>query len=138
MVWIHPVLISLITVLAIYVTWLGVLRTCSLHFKRKIPFLWKRHVRLGTIVLFIWAVGAFLGLGGAYYAWNGTFIGELHAQVGLIMVPLAIIGYLTGAQLDKVKKRRKWLPIIHGVNNVLLLGLSFWQVYTGIELFEII
>ena len=35
--------------------------------------------------------------------------------------------------LDKVKKRRTVLPLVHGANNALLLALALAQIWTGIE-----
>ena len=48
------------------------------------------------------------------------------------MAPLCIIGYVTGYILDKYKKKRTVLPIVHAVNNIVLCVLACVQVYTGV------
>lgn len=50
------------------------------------------------------------------------------------MLPLCVIGYMTGYRLDKEKRRRKWLPLVHGVNNLVLVALALWQLWTGVSL----
>lgn len=131
---IHPVVYGILLLAAAYAAWLGALRFLSLHLGKKLPFPWKKHVFWGSIVLAVWAIGPFMGFAGAQYVWGGTFIGEQHAYAGIFMLPLAVVGYLTGLRLDKVKKRRKLLPAIHGINNILLLILALFQVYSGIDL----
>ena len=115
----------------LYVLWLGYCRFLSLHCGRRVSFNWKRHVHVGTVALALWAAGPVLGLFGAQLVWGGTFIAETHAWTGIAMLPLALIGYFTGRTLDKVRRRRKWLPMAHGINNLLLVLLSLAQAYTG-------
>jgi cytochrome b subunit of formate dehydrogenase len=117
---------------------MGFQRFRSLHLQQKCSFPWKKHVFWGTLVLSAWILGPFTGLAGAYSAWRESFMAfnVMHIYVGFVMLPLAIVGYLTGRRLDKVRKRRKWLPVVHGVNNILLLILAFWQIYSGMPLLD--
>ncbi len=129
--WIHPVLLFFVMLGGLYVLWLGWFRFRALHMSVRVPFQWKRHVRFGTLVLLIWVVAPALGLTMAKLLWNVTFITGAHAWVGIAMAVLAALGYASGLLLDKVKKRRTWLPLAHGINNVVLVALSLWQAWTG-------
>ena len=129
--WIHPVIMTVAMAGGLYVLWLGYCRFLSLHYGRRVSFNWKRHVHIGTMVLALWAIGPVLGLFGAQLVWGGTFIAASHAWMGLAMLVLALVGYFTGRTLDKVRKRRKWLPLAHGINNLALVVLSLVQAYSG-------
>lgn len=129
--WIHPVIMAAAMCGGSYALWLGYRRFLSLHLGRRVSFNWKLHVHLGTVVLALWAVGPVLGLFGAQISWGGTFIAKVHAWTGIAMVPLVLFGYFTGRTLDKVRRRRKWLPLAHGINNAVLVLLSIAQAWTG-------
>ena len=129
--WIHPFLMFLVMLGGFYVLWLGWRRFQGLHLKQRVSFAWKRHVRIGSYVLAFWALGPVLGLIGSQIVFGATFINSTHAWWGIAMVPLVITGYATGRVLDRVKCRRKWLPLIHGVNNLVLVVMSLWQTFTG-------
>lgn len=132
MLWVHPVLQFICTIFALYVMWLGIRRFRAAHLKHKVVFNWKRHVLYGKAVLIIWFVAFVWGAGATRIIWGVSDVTGTHYLVGLIMLPLLVTGYATGHVLDKVKKRRKILPLVHGANNVLLLGLALYQVWTGI------
>ncbi|BBD06797.1 DUF4079 family protein [Desulfovibrio ferrophilus] len=137
MLWIHPVLQLLCTLLALYVMVLGVQRFRASHLKQKVMFNWKRHVFYGKIVLIIWFVAFVWGAGAARILWGASDLTGIHYVIGLIMLPLLVTGYATGHVLDTVKKRRAVLPVVHGLNNMLLLGLALYQVWTGIEVVRV-
>ena len=132
MLWIHPALQLLCTALALYVMLLGVRRFRAAHLKHKVVFDWKRHVLYGKIVLVVWFVAFVWGAGTARIIWGVSDVTGAHYAVGLIMLPLLVTGYATGHVLDKVKKRRKILPLVHGGNNSLLLALALYQVWSGV------
>lgn len=129
--WVHPVWQAAATCGALFVLFLGWQRFCILHFRGKGTFAWKRHVFLGKIVLGLWCAGAILGIVVARLEWGVSFITGTHMEIGLWFVPLAAVGYLTGSRLDKVKKRRLWLPLLHGATNTLLIALAATQAWTG-------
>ena len=132
MLWIHPVLQLACTLLALYVMWLGVRRFRAAHLKHKVMFNWKRHVLLGKIVLIIWFAAFVMGAASTRFIWGVSDVTGAHYLVGLAMLPLLVTGYATGHVLDKVKKRRTLLPLVHGANNALLLALALFQIWTGI------
>lgn len=131
MLWIHPVLQFACTLLGLYVLGLGVQRLRAAHLKQKVLFNWKRHVLLGKIVLIVWFVAFVWGAGMVRYLWGASDLTGAHFVVGLVMLPLLVTGYATGHVLDAVKKRRTVLPLVHGLNNALLVGLALYQVWTG-------
>lgn len=137
MLWIHPVLQFLCTIVALYVMALGVQRFRAAHLKHKAMFNWKRHVLAGKLVLIVWFVAFVWGAGACHFMWGGNSYTGLHYTIGLIMLPLLATGYATGHVLDTVKKRRKVLPLVHAANNTLLLGLALFQIWTGIGVIKV-
>lgn len=131
---IHPVLQACITLCGLYVLWLGWARFRCLHLNRRVSFQWKLHVRLGTLVLMVWSLGALAGLGMAHVVFGYSFVSGTHAAVGMLTLPLIAFSLYSGHRLDTVKIRRTWLPLAHGINNVILLGLCLWQMWTGYAL----
>lgn len=129
--WVHPVLQATATCGAVYVLFLGWQRFRRLHCKGSVTFAWKRHVLLGKTVLGLWCVGAILGVVVARLEWGAFFITGTHMEVGLWFVPLATVGFLTGNRLDRVRKRRFWLPLLHGATSTLLIALAATQAWTG-------
>ncbi len=62
----------------------------------------------------------------------GTWgISGAHYTVSAVMAALIGAGYASGHLLDRVKKRRKYLHIFHGLNNTVLLALALYQVWSG-------
>lgn len=129
--WLHPVWQAAATCGALCVFFLGWQRFRSLHFGSRVAFAWKRHVFWGKTVLGAWAVGAILGAAVARLEWGASFITGTHMEAGLWFALPAAVGYLTGNRLDTVKKRRFWLPLLHGAVNVLLIALAVVQAWTG-------
>ena len=131
----HPLIQLLATLVAFYVLLLGVGRFRRLHLQQKTAFNWQRHVRLGTVVLLVWLSGLFLGLLMVKLYWHGLLITGDHAKRAFIILPLILVGLVSGWYMHKRKKKRIVLPLIHGSVNVILLiivtmhAFSGWQVY---------
>ncbi|MBI5520846.1 MAG: DUF4079 domain-containing protein [Desulfovibrio sp.] len=133
MMWIHPVLQTLAALLSLYVLYLGWVRFRFAHLGHKgIVFQWKRHVAQGTAVMTVWALAFVIGLGAAWNNWHVIGITELHYQLGLVMLPMIIFGLGTGVVMDRVKAKRRLLPLAHGVVNALLVLMALCQLYTGV------
>ncbi len=128
---VHPVVQALATVIAFYVFYLGLGRFQSLHLKKKKMFNWKRHVLLGKISLITWLIGMGAGFAMAYRTWERFLVTGDHGETALIMLPFILFGLVSGMYMDKKKKRRRALPLIHGASNVTLLIFSIHQVYSG-------
>ena len=131
LLFIHPVVQFITFILACYVFYLGYQRFSSLHRKKNAPFLWKRHVSLGIVALATFLAGMAGGLLAVYTYWRSYLITGLHAKVAIFLLPLMIFGLLSGLYMNAKKKKRKWLPILHGANNAVLMILAFTQVITG-------
>ncbi len=127
----HPVIQALTTTLAGYVLWLGLQRFQSQHLHRKIAFKWKSHVTLGTVALGLWLAGLIGGLIMVKIWWGGILITGSHGKTALFMLPLILFGLFSGLYMDHRKKKRSALPLLHGLNNLLLLILALYQAYTG-------
>ena len=52
------------------------------------------------------------------------------------IIGLAILGLITGYIMNRYKKKRKILPLIHGAINVLLIILVAVECYTGVQVWK--
>jgi hypothetical protein len=113
--------------------WLGIKRFAATSMGKKVAFNWKLHVRLGMVVLITALAGAAGGMIMARSYWSVWVVPEGHAILGLIAVPFIIFGGITGWYMNSRKRPRKVLPLIHGLNNLVLLGLFVALVLSGLE-----
>ena len=132
--WVHPILESLATLAAVMVLYQGLKRFAAVHLGLKTRFPWKRHVFWGKAALLTWALGALLGFIGLYLSWSTVFSTGLHYRIALVMLPLLLTSYTTGLRMDRIKRRRPLLPLVHGLNNAVLLALAGYQAATGLRL----
>lgn len=138
MLYIHPILQGLITLLGFYALALAWPRFSSLHLGRNRPFNWKRHVLVGKIVLVGWLLGAGGGVYTSWSNWSGLGATGPHYPIGQIMAVMIIFGLVTGLRLDKKKKNGKILPLLHGINNLALIFLAIILAITGYRALEIL
>jgi hypothetical protein len=52
------------------------------------------------------------------------------------MLPVLLVTWLTGTRLDRRRGESNILPVVHLVNNVLLLILAAIQVVTGLGIVQ--
>jgi hypothetical protein len=131
MLFIHPVIQCSTILLTLYVFSLGVQRFRSLHLKQKVKFNWKRHVLLGKIALVTMLAGMLGGAVMSYATWHGFLVTGTHGKVALVMLPLILFGLFSGLYMNHKKKKRKLLPLIHGLNNMVVLILALYQSSSG-------
>lgn len=133
---IHPAIQFIAILLTAYNFFLGMQRFRVLHLGRKnANFNWKRHVFFGKISLAMLLAGAFGGMSMVYWHRHRVLMAGIHAEVALMIIPLAIFGLLSGCYMDNKKKKRKLLPFIHGVNNLVVLLLALTQIISGLEIY---
>ncbi len=133
---IHPIIQFSATLLALYVFYLGVQRFRFLHMNQKTVFKWKRHVALGKMALGVWLVGMVSGMTMVYLYWHGFLITGAHGKVALVLLPLVIFGLVSGLYMDRNKKKRGVFPLIHGLNNLVVLILAVAQAISGLWVFN--
>lgn len=92
-------------------------------------------VKLGTLALVLWILGA-LGFYVTLDLFGSTHITGLHAELAWPIIGLAILGLITGYIMNRYKKKRKILPLIHGTINVLLIILVAVECYTGVQVWK--
>lgn len=131
MLWVHPLLQIIATMFGIYAGYLGAERFMSQHLHMRTQFLWKRHVFVGRIALALWMIGLIGGATVARLKWQVNFVTGAHYQIAFLMVPLMVLGVLTGIYMDRKKAKRTLLPLLHGTCNMLALFLAFLQIRTG-------
>lgn len=131
MLWIHPVIQLFATIMGFYVLFLAWQRVKKLHLGRKGAFEWRKHAFWGRIVIIVWLAGLVLGKVAVQVQWGTSGIFLNHSQGAMIMVPFMLIAYGTGSIMDRKKQKRFWLPVIHGINNMIMLSLALYQFYTG-------
>ncbi len=134
---IHPILQFVGLVCAIYVWYLGIQRFRTQHLgHKKIRFQWKRHVRFGLIAAAIWLVGTGVALYVVKTSWHAFFVTGFHGKLGLIIVVFILFAVGSGIYMDRKKKKRKRLPLVHGIANTVMLLLALIQLYTGIWVYQ--
>lgn len=132
MLWIHPIIQVCAIGLAWYVFYLGTQRFRFLHLHQETSFRWRRHVVLGGIALGVLLAGIAGGMTMVHMHWQGFLITGIHGDMGLfIMAPFIVFGTGTGLYMNYRKKKRRILPLIHGLNNLIVLIFAFVQVATG-------
>ncbi|MFO7726811.1 MAG: DUF4079 domain-containing protein [Desulfonatronovibrio sp.] len=131
MLWLHPVIQLLAIITAFYLLYLAWPRFKALHLGKPGKFEWKKHAFRGRIIIIVLLGGFVLGRVAVQSEWGVSPVFQNHNQAAMIMVPFLIIAYLTGSIMDRKKKKRFWLPVLHGINNLTLLGLGLYQAYTG-------
>lgn len=127
----HPVFQLLCTLAALYAFYHGARRFRAAHLGARAAFAWKRHTRAGLVALIGWPLGLAGGLAVTWTYWHGLFITGAHWVVALAMLPFMLFGLASGLYMDRVKKRRRLLPLVHGLANTLALGLGLAQVLSG-------
>ena len=86
---------------------------------------------LGEVSLGAWLVGTLTGFVMVYIYWHGILITGIHGKTALVMLPFIIFGLLSGLYMNRKKRKRRLLPIIHALNNLFVLILASTQVTNG-------
>jgi len=131
--YIHPVWQFMATILIIYVFYLGWPRLWATISGGKAAFLWKHHVALGRVALAALFLGLLGGAAVTAHFWDGTGFTQHHYWIGMSMAPLILFGLVSGLLLDKYKGKFRLLPLLHGLNNTLVLIMALVQIWTGIN-----
>jgi surface polysaccharide O-acyltransferase-like enzyme len=48
---------------------------------------------------------------------------------------LMLFGLVSGYFMNRDKKRRPALALVHGINNLLVIILAIWQINTGLRVY---
>lgn len=128
---IHPIIQSSAILIALYVFYLGVERFRSLHLHQKRVFRWKRHEAWGKIALGALLAGVLGGMTVVKVYWHGFLITGTHGKVALVLIPFIIFGLVSGVYMNRKKKQQRFLSLIHGLNNLIVLILALTQVVSG-------
>lgn len=131
MLFVHPALQLLSMVFALYAFFWGIQRVRFVHLHRKTSFNWKRHVYMGSASLLLWTAGVFGGVSMVYLYWDSFLMTGAHGKTALVMLPLMLFGLISGIYMHRVRKRRTYLPLLHGLNNLVVIILAFSQIRTG-------
>ena len=137
LLWIHPIVQALTALLALYVLRLGLSRFASRHLGKTTVFQWNRHVMLGRVVVVVWALGAIGGLTMTYLTYGKLYTESLHFKIGIAILLVLLITFHTGTRLNRRRNQSNILPVVHLVNNILLLVLVGIQVVTGLDIVRI-
>lgn len=132
MLWIHPLMQLLATGLAVYALSLGWIRFQTNHLAKPGKFAWQEHVKYGKYAHILWMAGLVFGQYAVSKYWGDNGITGNHYWVGQLMMPCIAGGYISGVIMDRDKKHRQYMPLIHGVFNALALILALIQISTGI------
>ena len=133
----HPIFQCLAMLLALYVFVLGLQRFRFLHLHHKTAFHWSQHVAFGEIALIALLAGMAGGIWVVYVTWHGLFITGTHGMVAVVMTPLIIFGFLSGLYMNHKKGKRRILPFIHGLNNLVVLTMAISQIISGLWVYRV-
>ncbi len=136
LLWFHPALQALATLLGLYALLLGLIRFRINHLRAnhlgaKARFPWKRHVLLGLVTHLAWLAGLVGGLAMTALFWGGPFVLALHSRLALALLACVAVGLTTGLYMDHNKAKRTLLPLVHGLANLAGLGLAVALAVTG-------
>ncbi|MGE4291455.1 MAG: DUF4079 domain-containing protein [Desulfovibrio sp.] len=131
MLWFHPLLAASTTLLAFYVLCLGLVRLHGRHFGGTRHFHWKRHVRLGSLVMALWLLSFAGGALMVWLHWPEYFLKGGHSKGALNMLALMFLGLGTGWYMDRWPRQRVLLPLLHAAINIWLLVLALGQAVSG-------
>ncbi len=129
---IHPAAQLGAILLAYYAAYLGFQRTRSLHYNKQTKFFRRRHAIIGFIGLSSMVGGTAAGI----YIVNRYLLNPdmgLHKATAMVLLPLGLFGIISGLVLYFKSGPRKYLPTIHGINNLVILFLGLAQIITGIK-----
>lgn len=127
---IHPAAQLTVIIIGFYAAYLGYRRIQSLHLDITAKFPRKRHAVSGAIALISMIMGSAAGslIKGRYL--QHTHLGT-HEAVAMIIIALGIFGILSGYYLYASPRKRKIIPLIHGIGNFAVLLLAIVQIITG-------
>ena len=128
---VHPTVQFLAILLTLYVFYLGLQRFRLLHLHQKVVFRWKRHVALGEVALGVLLAGMLGGMAMVYTYWHRVIMTGIHAKIALMMVPFMIFGLFSGLYMNRKKKQRRILALVHGLNNLAVLVMALSQIVSG-------
>lgn len=131
MLYVHPVMQLVATLLAFYVLTLGWKRVQSLHLGLTTSFKRGRHAFLGKVAMGLWLLGLIGGLIIVRVQMGGWMVSDTHGPVAMVALPFLLFGLASGLYLERKPAKRKLLPALHGLCNTTMLGLAVLQAITG-------
>lgn len=134
LLWLHPLMQLLAAVFGVVAMYQGI-KKIRMLLGTKIIFPWKQHVKLGSWTLGLWILGG-LGFYVTHDIFGETHVTGAHAYLAWPVIVLSIFGLITGCIMDRRKKKRKILPLVHGLLNIILIVLVAIVFITGIPLFR--
>jgi hypothetical protein len=132
LLWLHPLMQGVAALLGVWAMWQGGVRI-AFQLGRKVIFPWRTHVKVGSIALVLWTMGA-LGFYVTHDIFGATHMTGLHAYAAWPVVACSVFALASGCWMDRRKRKRRWLPLLHGVVNVLLVLLVLIECWTGLVL----
>jgi hypothetical protein len=133
LLWFHPVMQVAAVFAGLWAVRQGITRIRMTLLGAKIIFPWRQHVRIGSLALILWTLGA-LAFYGTHAVFGYAHITGLHAWLAWPVMFLSLFGLLSGHVMDRRKKKRALLPIAHGIANGILICLVFAECVTGVML----
>ena len=91
---------------------------------------------LGETTLGVLLAGMAGGIAVVYNTWHGLFITGIHGKVALAMAPFIIFGLVSGLYMNHKKRKRRILPFVHGLNNLVVLIMAIGQIISGVWVYR--
>jgi hypothetical protein len=135
---IHPLIMWVLLVTAIYTLYLGlkIRQSRNAEGETKKELIKGRynikHYQVGSVLLAVLTLNAFFAMAVTYVNQGKIFFGS-HLIVGLTVVSLIV----TSASLSPFMQRGKmWARNLHFAINIGVLGLFSWQAITGVQVVQ--
>ncbi|PLX42994.1 MAG: hypothetical protein C0608_00850 [Deltaproteobacteria bacterium] len=135
MILVHPIMQVFFIAMAAVAFILGSQRFRSNHLGHQTRFNWKGHVYVGRIAIVGLILGTVAGIAITPHYFEYTPPVLSHGLLGLVSISFFLVGAVTGYILDKHRKKRKILPLIHGTANTVALILTLNQIKSGYALY---
>ena len=91
---------------------------------------------LGEIALGTLLAGMLGGMTMVYLYWRGFLITGTHGKFALVMAPFIIFGVGSGLYMNRKKKKGRFPPLVHGLNNLIVLILALIQLVSGLWVYR--
>jgi len=85
----------------------------------------------GAVCLIAWPAGFPGGMLVVCRAWGVMLQSGPHAGFVIFMVSLILFGLISGLDINSRKKKRTVLPLLYGINNLVVPVLAFNQARIG-------
>ncbi|MBU0482188.1 MAG: hypothetical protein KKG47_13920 [Proteobacteria bacterium] len=131
---VHPMVEFAAILLAFYAAWLGFQRTRTLHFGKTVPFRRDLHVIIGaaSLVSMLSGIAAAEIIVSRFEDKGIQILVGMHGNMAMALIPFLLFALFSGFYLYLNPAKRIVLPALHAINNLIVLLLCLYQIFSGV------